>query len=131
MADQRNSTQDPLSYWRNWLTDAETRWNSFFNELMGTDQFSRFMGRFTEVSLNMQKGMAEAMGQYFSALNLPTRSDVLPLGERLSSIEERLTAIEASLARIAGATEAPAGSSVNAQRPPRTKQPQSNREGVR
>ena len=38
---------------------------------MGTDQFSRVMSRFTELSLKMQKSMAEAMGQYFSALNLP------------------------------------------------------------
>jgi hypothetical protein len=54
MADQRNSTFDPLASWRNWLSDAETRWNSFFNKMMETDQFSRAMSRFTELSLNMQ-----------------------------------------------------------------------------
>lgn len=131
MADQRNSTPDPLASWRNWLSDAETRWNSFFNQMMGTDQFSRVMSRFTELSLNMQKGMAEAMGQYFSALNLPTRTDVISQGERLSRIEERLTSIEASLARPAGAGGAPDGASIPIQRPPRTKQPQSKREGSR
>src|SRR5258708_18934163 len=118
MADQRNSTFDPLTAWRNWLSDAEARWNSFFNQMMGTDQFSRVMSRFTELSLNMQKRMAEAMGQYFSALNLPTRTDVISQGERLSSIEERLTSIEASLARLAGAGEAPDGASIPRHPPP-------------
>lgn len=131
MADQRNSTFDPLASWRNWLSDAETRWNGFFNQMMGTDQFSRVMSRFTELSLNMQKTMAEAMGQYFSALNLPTRADVISQGERLSSIEERLTSIEASLARLAGAGDAPDGASIAIRRPPRTKQPQLKREGSR
>jgi polyhydroxyalkanoic acid synthase PhaR subunit len=131
MADQQKSTFDPLASWRNWLSDAETRWNSFFNQMMGTDQFSRVMSRFTELSLNMQKRMAEAMGQYFSALNLPTRTDVISQGERLSSIEERLTSIEASLARLSGAGEAPDRASIPKQRPPRTKQPQLKREGSR
>jgi polyhydroxyalkanoic acid synthase PhaR subunit len=131
LADRRNSTFDPLAAWRNWLSDAEARWNSFFNQMMGTDQFSRVMSRFTELSLNMQKRMAEAMGQYFSALNLPTRTDVISQRERLSSIEERLTSIEASLARLAGAGEAPDGASIPIRRPPRTKQPQSEREGSR
>src|SRR5258708_13435781 len=107
MADQRNSTFDPLTAWRNWLSDAEARWNSFFNQMMGTDQFSRVMSRFTELSLNMQKSMAEAMGQYFSALNLPTRTDVISQGERLSKIEERLTSIKATLARPAHTSVTP------------------------
>jgi polyhydroxyalkanoic acid synthase PhaR subunit len=131
VADRRNSTFDPLASWRNWLSDAETRWNSFFNQMMGTDQFSRVMSRFTELSLNMQKRMAEAMGQYFSALNLPTRTDLISQGERLSTIEERLTSIEASLARLSGAGEAPDRASIPKQRPARTKQPQSKREGSR
>ena len=131
MADQRNSTFDPLASWRSWLSDAETRWNSFFNQMMGTDQFSRVMSRFTELSLNMQKRMAEAMGQYFSAMNLPTRADVISQGERLSSIEERLTSIEASLARLAGGGDGADGASIAVRRPPRTKQPHSKREGSR
>jgi hypothetical protein len=131
LADRRNSTFDPLASWRNWLSDAETRSNSFFNKMMETDQFSRAMSRFTELSLNMQKRMAEAMGQYFSALNLPTRTDVISQGERLTSIEERLTSIEASLARLAGAGEATDGASIPIRRPPRTKQPQPKREGSR
>jgi len=131
MADQRNSTFDPLASWRNWLSDAVSRWNSFFNKMMETDQFSRAMSRFTELSLNMQKRMAEAMGQYFAALNLPTRTDVISQGERLSSIEERLTSIEASLARLAGTSDAPDAASIRMQRPPRTKQPLSEREGSR
>ena len=131
MADQRSSNFDLLASWRSWLSDAETRWNGFFNQVMGTDQFSRVMSRFTELSLNMQKSLAEAMGQYFSALNLPTRADLISQGERLSSIEERLTSIEASLARLAGASDAPDGASIAIRRPPRTKQPQSEREGSR
>jgi len=42
--------------------------------------------------------MSEAMGTQLMALNLPTRTDILELGDRLGAVENRLAALEASLA---------------------------------
>ena len=103
MTDPKASIPDPLEAWRLWVDQAERRWNSTFNELMGTEQFSQVSGRMMEAWLAMQSSMNEATQRYFSALNLPTRTDVLSIADRLSSIDRRLDDLERRLDTI-GAT---------------------------
>ncbi|MBI2766276.1 MAG: hypothetical protein HYX53_10245 [Chloroflexi bacterium] len=127
MADQAATVSDPFAMWRDWVANSERQWNGFLNEAMATDQFSQTMGRIMDVYLNMQKSMNDVMGRYFSALNMPTRTDVLALGNRLTAIDDRLTVIEGLLAAIT-APEAGRNSHIKAEanpapRPPRTKKP--------
>lgn len=118
---------DPFEMWRDWMANSERQWNGFLNNAMATDQFTQSMGQFMDVYLNMQKSMNEVMGRYMSALNLPTRNDILALGERLSAIEDHLGTIESDL----GAMKSPAAAkattaaspTADAARPPRTKKP--------
>ena len=118
---------DPFEMWRDWMANSERQWNGFLNNAMATDQFTQSMGQFMDVYLNMQKSMNEVMGRYLSALNLPTRNDILALGERLSAIEDHLGTIESDL----GAMKSPAAAKAtttaspngDAARPPRTKKP--------
>jgi polyhydroxyalkanoic acid synthase PhaR subunit len=127
-----NETEmDPFTMWREWLNQSERQWNGFLNEAMSTEQFSQAMGRSMDLMLNFQRNMNEAMGRYFSALNIPTRTDIMSLGDRLSAIEERLVEMEQLLARIQ-----PPAASANADnaprpraevpRPPRTRKPNVN-----
>lgn len=117
MADKA-TTADPLAMWREWVATSERQWNAFLNNAMATDEFSQAMGRFMDVYLNMQKTMNETMGRYFQAINVPTRDDVVALGQRLSQIEDRLARMEDALRASSQAPAAPA-----APRPPRTKKP--------
>jgi polyhydroxyalkanoic acid synthase PhaR subunit len=94
VADQKSPAVDPFKAWRDWLDQTERQLNSFFNQVMGTDQYARFLGQFNDLSLNMQKNMGEAMSRYFASLNLPTREDLAALGQRLNAIEQRLAAFE-------------------------------------
>ena len=125
------STQvpDPFAMWRDWLSNSERQWNGFLNEVMATDQFGESMGRMMDVYLNMQKNMNDVMGRYFSAINVPTRTDLLALGNRLSDIEERLGGIE-GMVKSLGTAVAPAAVAVSPKteaaaipRPPRTRKP--------
>jgi polyhydroxyalkanoic acid synthase PhaR subunit len=115
---------DPFQMWRDWISNSERQWNEFFNQMMGTDEFGRSMGRFMDAYLETQRNFGEAFGRYFSSMNLPTRTDVLTLSNRLTEIEERLTAIEALLRGLSpedsGHKQA---APTRAKRPPRTKQP--------
>jgi polyhydroxyalkanoic acid synthase PhaR subunit len=117
------TTVDPLAMWREWVAQSERQWNAFLNQAMATDEFSKAMGRFMDFYLNLQKGMNETMSRYLQLVNMPSRQEVLALGERLSGIDERLSRIEALLAGRAvgpdGSTAAPPA----ANRPPRTKKP--------
>jgi polyhydroxyalkanoic acid synthase PhaR subunit len=123
MADQ-SSTVDPFAMWRDWVANSERQWNGFLNNAMATDEFSQTMGRFMDVYLNMQKNMNEVMGRYLQLLNVPTRNDILALGERLSEIEDRLSSIENAVVSVsAGRAANVSGSPAPPARPPRTKKP--------
>lgn len=117
------TTMDPLAMWREWVAQSERQWNAFLNQAMATDEFSKAMGRFMDFYLNLQKGMNETMSRYLQLVNMPSRQEVLALGERLSSIEERLGRIEGLLGdRMAGA-DVPPSAATAVKRPPRTKRP--------
>jgi polyhydroxyalkanoic acid synthase PhaR subunit len=119
VADQKSSAVDPFAAWRDWLDQTERQLNTYFNQMMGTEQYARFLGQFGELTLNMQKNLGEAAQRYFASLNLPTREDLAALGERLRSLEERVAAIERSSSPV-GIAAAPASATP---RPPRTKRP--------
>jgi polyhydroxyalkanoic acid synthase PhaR subunit len=127
MTQPQTSFPDPLEMWRNWLSESERQWNGFLNQAMATDEFSQTMGKFMDVYLNMQKSMSEAMGRYLTAMNLPTRTDVLALGDRISVLEERIAGLEATVAKAsfpAAEGAAPAASAPPKPKPARTRKPQ-------
>lgn len=119
-----NTTDIPdlSAAWREWATRSERQWNEFFNQIMGTEEFSRGLGRNLDVFLHFQKTMNEAMGSWYMTMNVPTRTDILALGDRLLAIENRLAAVEAQLAaaREGASASADAG---GRPRPRRTKRP--------
>lgn len=123
MAEQTPPSPDPLAAWREWVSQSERQWNAFLNETMATEAYGQSVGRFMEMYVAMQKTLADAMGRYVTALNLPARTDVLALGDRLGAIETRLAGIEQRLARLASAAPREARSEIDTLRPPRTKQP--------
>ncbi len=115
---EKAQAADPFAMWRDWVANSERQWNAFLNNAMATDEFSQAMGRFMDVYLNIQKNMNEVMGRYLQTVNMPTRNDILALGERLSEIEDRLTRIEEAVG--AASQVVPHAMS---ERPPRTKKP--------
>ncbi len=123
MAEQPPAAPDPFAMWREWVTQSERQWNAFLNEAMATEQFSQSLGRMMDVYLNMQKSMNEMMGRYFTALNMPTRTDVLSLGNRLSEIEERLASLETAVLALQPGALARATGAAPIPRPPRTRKP--------
>jgi polyhydroxyalkanoic acid synthase PhaR subunit len=115
---------DPFQLWRDWLSQSERQWNEFFNNMMSTDEYGQAMGRMMDAYLTTQRSMSEAMGRYFTALNVPTRTDVLTLGNRLSDIEDRLAAIETGIARLGPDAAKPKTQA--RPKPARTKKPPSD-----
>lgn len=125
MAEQKSSTVDPFTAWRDWLTRFERQVNAFFNERMASDGYNRFMAQINQLYLDSQKTMGDMVARSMSALNLPTREDWNALSQRVATVEERLRALEVRLGRSDGAsTREPAERS--APRPPRTRKPASS-----
>ena len=128
MSANETSIPDFSEAWRQWAMQSERQWNEFFNQMMGTEEFSQNLGRNLDVFLHFQKTMNEAMGSFFTAMNVPTRTDILALGDRLLAIENRLAALEAQVA-LALASAPPAGAQAAPPRPKRTKQPPAANDG--
>jgi len=121
-----NNRPDVAQLWRNWLTETEHQWNAFFNDVMGTDSFGRLLGGYVEIYGTFQRLVTQNMERSLSTLNVPTRSDIVDLSERLSSVEERLASIESSLRALAEAVGHPTQpAAVTQLRPRRTRQPRS------
>ncbi len=121
---ETNNSPDVGQLWRNWLVETERQWNDFFNDVMGTDSFGRLVGGYTEVYSTFQRLVAQNMERSLSTLNVPSRSDIVELSERLSRVDERLASIESSISALAEAVGHPSQPApVTQLRPRRTRRP--------
>lgn len=96
---------DIVELWREWLTQSERQFNAFFNEMMGSEAFGRSAATAMESYVTFQRMMAQTMERYLAFMNLPTRADVVGLGETLRAIEARLARIEETLQIAAEAVD--------------------------
>ena len=90
-----DSPQDPAAMFREFVTQWERNVNSFANQVMGTESFSRMMQEAQRLQLALQQATSEAMGRRLAAMNMPTRDDVIRLAEKLAEVDRRLARIEA------------------------------------
>jgi len=111
-----DSGSDPGAAFRELVTQWERNFNSLANQVMGTETFSRAMQDAQRARLGVQHVVTEIMGRYLAMMNMPTRDDVIRIGERLQHLEKRLNNIEALLDAAAPAESAPPER-------PRTRQP--------
>jgi len=119
-----NNRPDVAELWRSWLTETERQWNAFFNDVTGTDSFGRLLGGYMETYGTIHRLVTRSMERSLSTFNVPTRSDIVDLSERLSNVEERLGSIEFSLRALAEAVGHPTQpAAVTQLRPRRTRRP--------
>ena len=123
MADSKGSSgANPLADLQTFITDWERRIDSVANRVMGTDEFSRGINTVQSMQLGMQRAFREAMANHLNNFNMPSRDDVIAIGETLRTLDRRVAHIEAMLEAQAG----DAGQADHVRRgPPRTKRPPS------
>jgi SMC interacting uncharacterized protein involved in chromosome segregation len=118
MSDKAN---DPVQVWHTMLAEMEKGFNAMATQVMGTEQFSRVTHQLTGASVGAQKTIGDLMERYLVNMNLPSRAQMMDMGERLNAIEGQLNEIKALLNRVHG--DASQGGGLSAPMPPRTKQP--------
>jgi len=121
VADKPN---DPAQVWQTMLGELEKNFNSMANQVMGSEQFSKVTHQLTGASVGAQKTVGDLMERYLVGMNLPSRSQMANMAERLQSIEGQLNEIKALLYRVHSGTASPGDASAPA-KPPRTKRPPS------
>ena len=120
---------DPVQMWHTFLADMEKQFNSFSNQAMGSEEFSRVMGQMTGASAGAKKAFGDFMERYLAAMNLPSRSELVDLGERLHAIEGRLNDVMSLLQRVHADVVAADATATGVPRPPRTRRPPSQTGG--
>ena len=122
MADKSN---DPVALWQNMIGEMEKGFNALAGQAMASPQFSKVVNQVGGATAGAQKQLSELMEKYLLTMNLPSRSQMIGMAERLQSIEGQLGEIKVMLHQMQGAAASAPGGSPQVPKPPRTKRPPS------
>jgi len=84
---------DPLRLMRDWFVQSEKMWSDAMSEMMADERVAKTSGRFMQEALHTQRMFSESMGQYLSNMNMPSRTDILDLKDRISQMEDSLNQV--------------------------------------
>ena len=104
---------------REMVTQWERNFDSFANQFMGTETFSRGMNQAQDAQLAFRKMFQDFMGKSLENVNMPSREDLVRIAETVQNMDRRLARIEDLLASMLSNTTTPTERSG----PPRTRQP--------
>jgi len=97
---------NPLAMWRDWIVKSEAQWSQGLSELMKDERFSGPLGRQVDELRMMQRQFAEVAQASLAAANMPSRSDLEALDERMGRLEDGLAQVAAAVSRLQQALEA-------------------------
>ncbi|MFM6989713.1 MAG: hypothetical protein ACKOWD_00160 [Rhodoferax sp.] len=112
---------DAAAMWRDWVAKSEQQWSEAMSTLMKDDKAGAPMNQQVSQLRMMQKQFGEMMQMALTAANLPSRSDIEGLAERLGRVEDALAASTAQVVQLTaalrqqGAVAKPAAPSRNRQ----------------
>lgn len=93
---------DPFVLVRDLVSRLEKGINEFANPVMRSDGFSKNANKAMSAAMVAKKLAQDLTQRYFEALNIPSRSDIMALTERLQSLEDRMIGMQGTLDRMAG-----------------------------
>ena len=92
---------DPTGMFKDMRYQTLDAWSKMMIQMVNTDVYAQATGAildaWTSTSVPFRKAMETVMTQVLANLSMPTRNDVISLGERLTNIEMRLDDLEAKL----------------------------------
>jgi hypothetical protein len=115
---------DPLKAWRDWFVQNEREWSESLTRVMKTEEVARAVGQQINAAVHGQQMLTQGMAGPLGMMNLPTRDDVVALGERLGRLEDAVARMEAMLVQTRDALAADP-----ALKPPRTRKPPGQEDG--
>ena len=105
---------DPMKAWRDWFVQNEREWSESLTRMLKDETVAKGMGQEIHAATHRQQMLTQGMAGPMAAMNLPTRDDLVALGERMGLVEDALARIEAMLVQSRSPTTT---------KPPRTRKP--------
>ena len=92
---------DPFGAWKNMRDAGMDTWSKLMIQLVNNDAYAQASGSMLDAWLTssapLSKAIESGMTQVLTQLNMPTRTDITSLAERLTQIEMGLDNLEAKL----------------------------------
>lgn len=97
---------DPFSVWKQIPNDWMELWSKVINDVVASEAFAKTMGEYLNTCLKasapIRSQIEEAMEKGLHQMNVPTRKEVMQIGERLTNLEMRMDDLEAKVDEILG-----------------------------
>ena len=90
----------PLQLWREWVVRSEEQWSAALSTLMKDQRTGDLFKRQTDELRMSHRMFAEMAQASLAAANLPSRSDLEALDERLGRVEDRLASVSVELSKL-------------------------------
>ena len=97
---EENANVDPVTVLKHWYDTSGEKWAKVFGDAIVTRRFVEAMSYILESYTSFSRMFRQASEAYFSALQLPTRSDIARLAGLVVNLEEKVDRIEDSLEQI-------------------------------
>jgi polyhydroxyalkanoate synthesis regulator phasin len=97
-----NKPSAPKKTWVGSVQKVEHAINRHSKKITGTERFSALMNQGSKLKLVIKQAVAEQMGNYLRTMNMPTKTQVDGIGERLDALEESLERLQRMLPRAQG-----------------------------
>jgi polyhydroxyalkanoic acid synthase PhaR subunit len=98
---------DPFGAWKSMRDAGMDAWSKMMIQLVNSETYAQASGAMLDTwlmsSAPFRKAIESTMTQVLTQLNMPTRTDITSLAERLTHIEIRLDDLEAKLDERPGA----------------------------
>lgn len=102
--DEKEQAGDPFAQMVQFYDDWTKTWAGAASEMASSKRFADSMAQQLESTLSttqlMRRQMSEIMEQSLQQMNMPTRTQVLGIADRLTNVEMRLDDMEAKLDEV-------------------------------
>ncbi len=112
----------PLVMWRDWLTKSEVQWSQSMSQLLKDPKAGGTVKRQVDEMRMAHRQFSEFAQASLAAANLPSRSDLEALDERLGRVEDGLAQVSAQLSMLREALVAQ-GTVATVAKPARNRKP--------
>lgn len=97
---------NPARLWRDWIVKSEAQWSETVTGLLKDERVGDTLNRQLSEMQLAQRQFAELAQASLAAANMPSRSDIEALDERMGRLEDGLAQVAAGLSRLAQALAA-------------------------
>jgi hypothetical protein len=94
---------NPINMWRDWIVKSEQQWSETMSKMLKDERTGGVLSKQIDEARMMHRQFSEMAQMSLAAANLPSRTDLEMLDERMGRLEDGLAAVSAELAQLRSA----------------------------